>query len=117
MGDARSGHRRSEKGAGCLHGTRKGLCQPRGHRPDAGNCHKLGRLATGLGTDGERRGADGLPGLRVEVTVALEKIYGQAEPAPAGEIVDVEEVRSAECGAGKHLTLNPSPQRGEGGKS
>ena len=52
---------------------------------------KLGRLATGLGTDGERRGGDDLPGLRVEVTVALQKIYGQAEPAPIGaEIVDVE---------------------------
>jgi hypothetical protein len=47
---------------------------------------KLGRLATGLGTDGERRGGDDLPGLRVEVTVALEKIYGDAE------IVDVQTV-------------------------
>jgi len=53
---------------------------------------KLGRLATGLGTDGERRAGDDLPGLRVEVTVALEKIYGQAEPAPTGEIVDVQTV-------------------------
>ena len=50
---------------------------------------KLGRLATGLGTDGERRNGDDLPALRVEVTVALEKIYG--EPLP-GEIVDVEAV-------------------------
>ena len=47
---------------------------------------KLGRLATGLG-DGERRKDDDLPAVRVEVTVALEKIYG--EPLP-GEIVDVE---------------------------
>jgi len=37
---------------------------------------KLGRLATGLGTDGERRKGDDLPTVRVEVTVALEKIYG-----------------------------------------
>ena len=50
---------------------------------------KLGRLATGLGTDGERRKGDDLPAMRVEVTVALEKIYG--EPLP-GEIVDVETV-------------------------
>ncbi len=50
---------------------------------------KLGRLATGLGTDGERKGDD-LPAVRVEVTVALEKIYG--EPLP-GEVVDVEEVK------------------------
>jgi len=50
---------------------------------------KLGRLATGLGTDGEHGKGDDLPGLRVEVTVALEKIYG--EPLP-GEIVDVETV-------------------------
>jgi hypothetical protein len=50
---------------------------------------KLGRLATGLGTDGERRTGDDLPAMRVEVTVALEKIYG--EPIP-GEIVDVEAV-------------------------
>ena len=49
----------------------------------------LGRLATGLGTDGERRNGDDLPTMRVEVTVALEKIYG--EPLP-GEIVDVEAV-------------------------
>jgi hypothetical protein len=48
---------------------------------------KLGRLATGLGTEGERRGGDDLPGLRVEVMVALEKIY--SEPLP-GEVVDVE---------------------------
>ena len=59
---------------------------------------KLGRLATGLG-DGERRHGDELPAMRVEVTVALEKIYGQAEPAPnvgngtTETIVDVEEVK------------------------
>lgn len=62
---------------------------------------KLGRLATGLGTDGERGNGDDLPTVRVEVRVALEKIYG--EPLP-GEllaeghhskpvIVDVEEVK------------------------
>ena len=50
---------------------------------------KLGRLATGLGTDGERHNGDDLPTMRVEVTVALEKIYG--EPL-LGEIVDVEAV-------------------------
>ena len=50
---------------------------------------KLGRLATGLGTDGERRKGDELPTMRVEVTVALEKIYG--EPLP-GEVVDVDTV-------------------------
>ncbi len=46
---------------------------------------KLGRLATGLGTDGERRADVGL--VRVEVRVALDKIYG----APlAGEVVEVQ---------------------------
>jgi hypothetical protein len=50
---------------------------------------KLGRLATGLVTDGERRKGDDLPAVRVEVTVALEKIYG--EPLP-GEVVDAEVV-------------------------
>ena len=50
---------------------------------------KLGRLATGLGTDGERAKADDFPALRVEVTVALEKIY--SEPMPS-EVVDVEVV-------------------------
>ena len=49
---------------------------------------KLGRLATGLG-DGDGRKADDLPAMRVEVTVALEKIYG--DPLP-GEIIDVEAV-------------------------
>ena len=50
---------------------------------------KLGRLATGLGTDGDGRKADELPAMRVEVTVALEKIYG--DPLP-GEVIDVEAV-------------------------
>ncbi len=50
---------------------------------------KMGRLATGLGTEGEQRGADDLPMVRVEVTVALEKIYG--EPLP-GEVVDIQTV-------------------------
>jgi hypothetical protein len=52
---------------------------------------KLGRLATGLDkSNGEM--ADEPQALRVEVTVALEKIYGQAEPAPTGGIVDVQTV-------------------------
>ena len=55
---------------------------------------KLGRLATGLG-DGERRKDDDLPALHVEVTVSLEKIYGEPLPgeviAPPA-IVDVEVV-------------------------
>jgi hypothetical protein len=52
---------------------------------------KLGRLATGLGTDGEGRKGDDLPTVRVEVSVALEKIYGQAEPAPQyPKVIDVE---------------------------
>jgi hypothetical protein len=58
---------------------------------------KLGRLATGLGTDGERGRGNDLPAVRVEVRVALEKIYGEPLPGevladghlPA--IVDVEE--------------------------
>lgn len=53
---------------------------------------KLRRLATGLGTDGERRKGDDLPAMRVQVTVAMEKIYG--EPLP-GEVVDVQEVPRA----------------------
>jgi hypothetical protein len=63
---------------------------------------KLGRLATGLG-DGERRKDDDLPAVRVEVTVALEKIYGQTEVLPDGHqsppaaIVDVEEVKKLEA--------------------
>ena len=63
---------------------------------------KLGRLATGLG-DGEHRKGDDLPAVRVEVTVALEKIYGQPEVLPDGhqqagpasappKIIDVEDV-------------------------
>jgi hypothetical protein len=56
---------------------------------------KLGRLATGLGTDGERGKGDELPAVRVEVTLALEKIYGEALPVEVSAppaIVDVEEV-------------------------
>jgi hypothetical protein len=51
---------------------------------------KLGRLATGLDTDGERKRNE-LPTVRVEVEVALEKIYG--EPLP-GEVI---EVQSEKC--------------------
>ena len=62
---------------------------------------KLGRLATGL-ADGENRKGDDLPTMRVEVTVALAKIYGEPIPgellaeghhAPPA-IVDVEEVKA-----------------------
>lgn len=56
---------------------------------------KLGRLATGLGTDGDRRNGDDLPTVRVEVTVALEKIYGEPLPGEVAvplPIVDVETV-------------------------
>jgi len=62
---------------------------------------KLGRLATGLGTEGDRRKGDELPTLRVEVTLALDKIYG--EPLP-GEVIDVEEVQRAEVGDQKSAT-------------
>ena len=49
---------------------------------------KLGRLAVGMATDKtELTGEDGGP-IRVELTAALNKIYGQAEPAP--KVVDVE---------------------------
>ena len=62
---------------------------------------KLGRLATGLG-DGERRKDEDLPAVRVEVTVALEKIYGEPLPGEllaeghhvSPPIVDVEEVKT-----------------------
>jgi hypothetical protein len=58
---------------------------------------RLGRLASGLPTDKtEVTGDDGGP-VRVEVTLALEKIYG--EPLP-GEVVDVEAkaLPEAPCG-------------------
>ena len=56
---------------------------------------KLGRLATGLGTDGERRKGDDLPTVRVEVNVALEKIYGEPLPEEraSAPVIDVEEVK------------------------
>ena len=80
---------------------------------------KLGRLATGLGTDGERRTGDELPTMRVEVTVALEKIYG--EPLP-GEVtvspptVDVEVVGEPSRTQNRVLTAqtgSPGGQTGE----
>jgi hypothetical protein len=50
---------------------------------------KLGRMASGLATETvEHTGADGGP-IRIELTAALNKIYG--EPLP-GEVVDVETV-------------------------
>ena len=52
---------------------------------------KMGRLATGLDkSNGET--ADEPQTLRVEVTVALEKIYGDAEVAAPPAIVDVQTV-------------------------
>jgi hypothetical protein len=43
---------------------------------------KLGRLASGMATDKtEVTGEDGGP-LRVELSAALERVYGQAQPAP-----------------------------------
>ena len=81
---------------------------------------KLGRLATGLGTEGDRRKGDDLPAVRVEVRVALEKIYG--EPLP-GEVVDVEvvggepraqnRVLAAQTGNPVSQTGNPGAQTGE----
>src|SRR5262245_11066367 len=73
---------------------------------------KLGRLSTGLSEKPEAS-EEGRP-VRIEVTLALEKIYG--EPLP-GEVVDVDEVRS-EKGEGRsgenHLTPALSPKGGEG---
>ena len=48
---------------------------------------KLGRLSSGLPTDKTEVAGEGGGPVRVEVTMALEKIYG--EPLP-GEVVDVE---------------------------
>ena len=45
---------------------------------------KLGRLATDLGTEGDGRKGDEPPTVRVEVTVALEKIYGDRYGLCAG---------------------------------
>jgi hypothetical protein len=77
---------------------------------------KMGRLATGLGTEGERRKGDDLPPVRIEVTVALEKIYGEPLPGevladghhspPA--IVDVEEIGKAESGKRKAEIQSPA---------
>jgi transposase len=55
---------------------------------------KLGRLATGLG-DGEKRQGNELPGMRIEVTLALEKIYGEpleieTRSREGAEIIEVE---------------------------
>lgn len=56
---------------------------------------KLGRLATGLGTDGDRPKDEQPAAMRVEVTVALEKIYGGDEGETRGS-GDAENVIEAE---------------------
>jgi hypothetical protein len=66
---------------------------------------KLGRLATGLGTDGERD-RDDLPTVRVEVTVALEKIYG--EPLP-GEVTVSPPTVDAELVGGTRVLPEKTP--------
>ena len=53
---------------------------------------KLGRLATGLDKSNGETSEDEPQTLRVEVTVALEKIYGVATPPVTNEVVDVETV-------------------------
>ena len=54
---------------------------------------KLGRLASGMATDKtELTGEDGGP-VRVELTAALNKIYGEVA-APPANVVDVEVVKS-----------------------
>lgn len=60
---------------------------------------KLGRLATGLGTDGDRTNGDQPAAMRIEVTVALEKIYGVAEP-PA-TVIEAEVIEKKEEGRGE----------------
>ena len=66
---------------------------------------KLGRLASGLPTDRtELTGEDGGP-IRVELTAALNKIYG--EPLP-GEVVDVETVGEARALPGECETPPPA---------
>lgn len=75
---------------------------------------KLGRLATGLGTEGERRDGDDLPALRVEVTVALEKIYGDGGECRVASVegkepvVDVEEIGKVESGKQKIEIQTPA---------
>jgi hypothetical protein len=65
---------------------------------------KLGRLASGMATDKtELTGEDGGP-LRVELSAALAKVYGEAA-APPASVVDVE------C-----TSPLPSPPSGEGGQ-
>ena len=60
---------------------------------------KLGRLACGMATDRtEVTGEEGGP-IRIELSAALDKIYGQAEPAP--HVVDVTPVPSAQLTEGK----------------
>lgn len=50
---------------------------------------KLGRLASGMGTE-ESEGRE-MPAVRVEVSLALERVYGQAEGGQRGtEVIDVE---------------------------
>ena len=55
---------------------------------------KLGRLATGIGTEPNRTAGNG-PVVRVEVNVALEKIYGQPLPCEVATpaVIDIEEVK------------------------
>jgi hypothetical protein len=62
---------------------------------------KLGWLASGLATDKTEITGDGGGPVRVEVTLALEKIYGEPLPGEVladGHHVDVEEVGAADRG-------------------
>jgi hypothetical protein len=106
---------------------------------------KLGRLASGMEGGGADGGKDG-PAVRVEVTLALEKIYGEPLPGEVAAppaimdghqappaIVDVEAVSNQGSGMGgqnrqlpigdsqgggqSHLTLALSPKGGEGNGS
>lgn len=74
---------------------------------------KLGRLATGMRMDGQDEKQSGTTvGVRVEVNLALEKVYGQPI---AGEVVDVEEVTGDKCqvsGGGQSLLTSAATKEG-----
>ena len=78
---------------------------------------KLGRLAAGMATDRtELTGEDGGP-LRVELSAALNKVYGQAELA--SHVVDVEStspdaLTPSPSPIRRARVASDSPQRGEG---
>ena len=78
---------------------------------------KLGRLASGMEGDGANGGGKDCPAVRVEVSLALEKIYGAPLPCELADVTDGRPALANGEAGERGLDVRPHPgllPRGEG---